>query len=70
MEVYLHAFLTSALDGGEFSVSRPGRFTPEDIALDIYWIREWMGPQSRSGRGGEEEKPLLLSEIHRQSSIP
>jgi hypothetical protein len=28
VEVSLHAFLTSALDGGEWSVSRPGRFTP------------------------------------------
>jgi hypothetical protein len=31
VEVYLHAFLTSALDGGEWSVSRPGRFTPREI---------------------------------------
>jgi hypothetical protein len=28
MEVYIHAFLISALDGGEWSASRPGRFTP------------------------------------------
>jgi hypothetical protein len=28
MEVKLHAFLTSAIDGGELSASRPGRFTP------------------------------------------
>jgi hypothetical protein len=27
MEVYLHAFLTSALDGGDRSASRPGLFT-------------------------------------------
>jgi len=33
VEVQLHAFLTSALDGGELSASRPGRFTP-----DIHWI--------------------------------
>jgi hypothetical protein len=26
VEVQLHAFLTSALDGGEWSASRPGRF--------------------------------------------
>jgi hypothetical protein len=29
MEVWPHAFLTSALDGGEWSDSRPGRLTPE-----------------------------------------
>jgi hypothetical protein len=28
MEVYLHEFLTSALEGGEWLVSRTTRFTP------------------------------------------
>jgi len=28
VEVLLHAFLTTALHGGECSASRPGRFTP------------------------------------------
>jgi hypothetical protein len=32
VEVQLHAFLTSALDGGEWSASRPGRFTPVERA--------------------------------------
>jgi hypothetical protein len=27
VELWLHVFLTSALDGGEWSASRPGRFT-------------------------------------------
>jgi hypothetical protein len=27
-----HAFLTTALDGGQYSVSRPGRFTPKESA--------------------------------------
>jgi hypothetical protein len=44
--------LTSALDGGEWSASRPGRFTPRERApLD----RRLGGPQSRSGCGGEEK---------------
>jgi len=30
--------LTSALDGGEWSASRPGRFTPREIAPGIHWI--------------------------------
>jgi hypothetical protein len=29
MYTYIHAFLTSALVGGEWSASRPGRFIPE-----------------------------------------
>lgn len=28
VEVYRHAFLTKALDGGEWSPLRPGRFIP------------------------------------------
>jgi hypothetical protein len=28
VEVQLYAFFTSALDGGEWLASRPGRFTP------------------------------------------
>jgi hypothetical protein len=33
--------LTSALDGGEWSASCPGRFTPKEIAPDTYWIGGW-----------------------------
>jgi hypothetical protein len=38
MEVYLHAFLTSALHGGEWSASRPGHFTPRETARGTHWI--------------------------------
>jgi hypothetical protein len=34
------SFLTSALDGGELSASRPGHFTP-----DTNWIGGWVGPR-------------------------
>jgi hypothetical protein len=29
VDLYIHIFLTSALAEGEWSASRPGRFTPE-----------------------------------------
>jgi hypothetical protein len=32
VEVELHIFLTSTLDGDEWSASRPGSFTPGDAA--------------------------------------
>jgi hypothetical protein len=38
--------LTSALDGGEWSASRPGRFTPRERAPGIHWIGDWMGPRA------------------------
>jgi hypothetical protein len=54
-------FLTSALEGGEWSASRPGRFTPMERAPGTHWIGGGVGPQSRSGNGGEEKnsQPLL-----------
>jgi hypothetical protein len=38
--------LTSALHGGEWSASRPGRFTPRERAPGTHWIRSWMGPRA------------------------
>jgi hypothetical protein len=55
VEVYLHAFLTSALDGGEWSASCPGRFTPRKKEPLVPIGRRLGGLQSRSGRGGEEK---------------
>jgi hypothetical protein len=40
-------FLTSALDGGEWSVWRPCRFTHGEGAPGIYWILGWVGPRVR-----------------------
>jgi hypothetical protein len=40
-------FLTSALDGGEWSASLPGHFTPRERAPGTHWIGGWMG--SRAG---------------------
>jgi hypothetical protein len=37
-------FSTSALDGGEWSASRPGRFIPGEIAPSTLWIGGWVDP--------------------------
>jgi hypothetical protein len=47
--------LTSALDGGEWSASRPGRFAPQGKSPWYPLDRRLGGPQSRAGRGGEEK---------------
>jgi hypothetical protein len=39
-------FLTLALDGGEWSVSRPRRFTLEKNATGTHWIGGWVGPRA------------------------
>jgi hypothetical protein len=38
--------LASALDGGEWSASRPGRFTPRERAPGTHWIGGWVGPRA------------------------
>jgi hypothetical protein len=59
VDAYIHVFLTSALVGGVWSASRPGRFTSGERAPYILWIgsldRRLGGPQYRSGRRGEEK---------------
>jgi hypothetical protein len=35
--------LASALDGVEWSASRPGRFTPRERAPSTHWIESWVG---------------------------
>jgi hypothetical protein len=37
--------LTSALDGGELSASRPGNFIPRERASGAHWIGGWVGPR-------------------------
>jgi hypothetical protein len=38
--------LTSALDGGEWSASRFGRFTLRKRAPGTHWIGGWVGPRT------------------------
>jgi hypothetical protein len=38
--------LTSALDGGEWAASRPGRFTPRERVPGTHWIGGWVGPRA------------------------
>jgi hypothetical protein len=46
VEINLHAFMTSVLDGGERSASRPGRFTPRERVPGTHWIGGWVGPRA------------------------
>jgi hypothetical protein len=38
--------LTSAVDGDDWSASRPGRFTPREGAPGTHWIGGWVGPRA------------------------
>jgi hypothetical protein len=52
VDVRIHVFLSSELVGGEWSASRPGRFTP-----GTYWIGGWVGP--RTGLDDVERRKIL-----------
>jgi hypothetical protein len=46
VEVQLHTFLTSALVGGEWFVSRAGCFTPGERAPGTHWERGRVNPRA------------------------
>jgi hypothetical protein len=72
VDVYIHIFLTSALAVGEWSASRPGRFTPRGKSARYPLDSMLGGPQSRSGRFGEEKilEPTGTRTPNPQSSSP
>jgi hypothetical protein len=70
VDVYINIFLTSAQIGGEWSVSRPGRFTPEERAPGTHWIGGRVAP--RAGLDDVENRKFLpLPELeHRPFGHP
>jgi hypothetical protein len=56
MKVQLHALLTSVLDGGEWSVLHPGRFTPKVRASGVHLIGSWVG--STAGLDAVEKRKI------------
>jgi hypothetical protein len=64
-DVGVHIFLTSVPDGGEWSASRPSRFTPGERAPNTHWIGDWVDP--RAGLDNmEKRKFLTLLGLERQ----
>jgi len=56
LEVNLHPFLISALDEGECSTSRPGRFSPEASPI-IRSTGGQMGPKPGAGVSVPKHNP-------------
>jgi hypothetical protein len=46
VDVQIHIFLTSALAGGQWSASRPGRFTLGETYPGTLWIGGWVDPRA------------------------
>jgi hypothetical protein len=58
--MYKSTFFISALAGGEWSASRPCRFTPEERAPVTHWIGGWVDP--RASLDYVEKRKLLPSQ--------
>jgi hypothetical protein len=56
--VWIHILSTSALAGGEWSASRPGRFTSEERAPGVHWVGGWVDPIT--GLDDVEKKKFLI----------
>jgi hypothetical protein len=56
VEVYLHSFLTSALDVGELSASHTCRFNLGERNFDSHWKGGWVSP--RAGVNAEARRKI------------
>jgi hypothetical protein len=63
VDMQIHVFLTSALVGVDWSVSRPGSFIPGERTPGTHWIVGWVGSRtymSRSRLRRSEQKDIFL----------
>jgi len=70
MEVYLHIFSTSALDGDERSVSRPGRFATGEKASGTHWLGGWLGPRAGPDVVAKRRTPCRETNPGRRNHVP
>jgi hypothetical protein len=62
--------LTLALDEGEWSVSRPGRFTRRERAPDTHWIGGWVGLRAGLNAVVRRKVPSPCRDLNPPSSSP
>jgi len=56
--------LASELGGGDWSPSRPGRFTPGQSAIGAHWMGSWVGRRADLDAMEKRKIPSL----HRESN--
>jgi hypothetical protein len=65
---YTHS-LTSVLDGGEWSASRPGSFTSKERAPGIHWIGGRVGPRAVLDAAVKRKIPSPLRESNPRTPV-
>jgi hypothetical protein len=68
VEVWPHAFLTSALGEGEWLASWPSRFTPRERAPSTHWIGGWVAHRASLDTMLKRRVPTPLPGIEPRSS--
>jgi hypothetical protein len=58
-----------SLDGGEWSASRPGRFTSRERAPGTHWIGGWVGPRAVLDAVVKRKIPSLCPESNPRTPI-
>jgi hypothetical protein len=61
--------LTSALDGGEWSASRPGRFTSRERDPCTHWIGDWIGLKTVLDSVVKRKIPSTRRELNSKTPI-
>jgi len=61
VDMYLHVFLTSVVDGGEWSASRSSHFTPGEEIPVIHWIGDWVDHRANVDVVVRRRKAFLCS---------
>jgi hypothetical protein len=51
---------TSAIDGGEWSASRHGRFIPGARTADTHWIGGWVDPRAGLDAVMKRKNPIIV----------
>jgi hypothetical protein len=67
MVVQTHDFLISALVGGEWSGSRPGRFTVGEVLSDTRWREGWVSHRTDPDK---REKKKIVDPSGTRTPIP
>jgi hypothetical protein len=62
--------LTSAIDGGELSASRPGRFIPRGRVPDTHWIGGWVDRRAGLDAMVKRKIPSLFRDSNHRLSSP
>jgi hypothetical protein len=69
-ESIAQCILASAVDGGKWSVSRPGRFTPKERDPGTHWIGGWVDPRTGLDTVVNRKIPSHCRDSNHRSSRP